>query len=98
MTYMATPLHKNPCSGDHEIYSCERQCNIPWLSLLYTLSVWTFPQSRELTLKVRGHEIYNLLSSKTYRYYILNLVKIGPLVLENMLTNGAHRTTTNGNQ
>ena len=21
---MAVPLHKNPCSGDHKIYSCER--------------------------------------------------------------------------
>ena len=40
-----------------------------------------------------GHEIYNFLVSLPYRCYIPNLVKIGPVVLEEkMLTQDARRT------
>ena len=37
---MATPLHKNPYPGGHEIYNFDR-------SLLYSYFVWTVPWSRE---------------------------------------------------
>ena len=94
---MATPLYKNPAPGITKFTVVKD--NLIFLGYHY----WgggglAMVIPKVLTLRVRGHEIYNLLSSKTYRYYILNLVKIGPLVLENMLTNGAYRTTTNGNQ
>ena len=36
MTYMATPLHKNPCLGGHEFTNLEDTNVLPWSSLLYT--------------------------------------------------------------
>ena len=88
---MATPLHKKPCPGGHEIYTFGR----PFFGYhYYTLSfVWTMLRSREddllkkyvnftlSTLKITsplsgGYEIYHFLSSCP-----TNFVKIGSIVL-----------------
>ena len=44
ITYMATPLHKNPCPGGNDIYNFGRP-------LLYTLFVWTMSRSSEEDFK-----------------------------------------------
>ena len=41
MTYMATPLHKNPSPGGHEIYNFGRPfLNIITLYLVYLIFAW----------------------------------------------------------
>ena len=78
MTYMATPQHKNPWPGGHEIYNFGK----PFFGyhLLHTWFVWSMPGSKEdnffkkysnFTLftpklppfTVRDHKIYNFVSS-----------------------------------
>ena len=36
---MATPQHKNPCRGGHEIYNLGKS-TLPWSLLLFTLSLY----------------------------------------------------------
>ena len=43
--FKATPYHKNPCPGVHEIYNLGR--SVPWSLSLYTPFVQYMPWSRE---------------------------------------------------
>ena len=67
MTYLATPQHKDPCSGGHEIYNLGR----PLLGYhYYTLGVYSGEKYLNFTLIffnrnssfVVGHEIYDFFS------------------------------------
>ena len=78
MTYMATPLHKNPCPGGHEIYNFGRpfldhhyyilglsdQClGVKRRRFLKKYINFTLFTPKLPPLWVGGHEIYNFWST-----------------------------------
>ena len=106
ITYMATPLHKNPCTGGHNIYNFGR----PFFGHhFYTLSLYRpYPKvEKKIFFKYTnlhflriiylplGWRSWNLqfLVSLTYRCHIPDLVNIGSVVLEKMLRDDAWQTT-----
>ena len=101
VTYMATPYHKNNCSGGHGIYNFSRSllrhhtyipiCKCLIIArrteLLNKYINFKLVTSELSPLWLERHEIYACLSPypKDACLYKQNLVKIGPVVLDRNL-------------
>ena len=100
--YMATPHHRNPCPRGHEIYNFGRGF-LAHHYYIFSLSAICTGVKKKIFKEIQqfytfypkitsplGGGSWNLqfFVSLPYRWYISNLVKIGPVVLEKkMLTN-----------
>ena len=104
MTYVATPQHINPSPGGHEIYNFgtsfhwHQYCYTLWLIYAYRRRYlkkymnFTFFTLKLSPLSFRGSWNLQFYVSLIYRCYVVNLVKIGPLVFEKKMDDARQKT------